>query len=96
MLIKAGVDISRLKREIRRSLPKTEAFVAHHNEELVINSTYEGNHEAGSLHYADDAYDIKRPIEVQISNMSLLRDSLGPDYDVVWKVDHIHIEHDPK
>ena len=96
MLIKAGVDISRLKREIRRSLVKTDAFVDHHNEELTITSTYEGNHGVGSLHYADEAYDIRRPLGVQLSNMSLLRDSLGSDYDVVLNINHIHIEYDPK
>lgn len=96
MLIKAGVDIGRLKREIRRSLGPVNKFIESYNEELVITSTYEGNHGANSLHYADEAYDIRRPLTVQNGSLNGLRKLLGNDYDVVWKINHIHIEHDPK
>lgn len=59
MLIKAGVDISRLRPEIRKKLTEIERIVdAVGREELVITSTYESNHSAGSLHYADLAVDI--------------------------------------
>ena len=47
MLIKAGVNISRLKREIRRALPRIEDVYESYGYELVITSTYEGNHGAG-------------------------------------------------
>ena len=96
MLIKAGVDISRLKREIRRSLPKVEAVLVKHRIELVLTSTYEGTHGAGSLHYDDNAYDIRNPICEKTEIVVEIREALGPDYDVIIEFDHIHIEYDPK
>lgn len=96
MLIKAGVDISRLKREIRRSLQKVEDVYNQHVEELIITSTYEGNHGAGSLHYADDAYDARLPDDNRREIKQEIKEDLGKDYDVVFESDHIHIEFDPK
>jgi len=96
MLIKAGVDISRLNREIRRSLKAVNSFVNKRNEELVITSTYEGNHGIESLHYGHDAYDFRRPLTVNSGSLVSLEDMLGPDFDIIWKADHIHIEYDPK
>jgi len=96
MLIKAGVDISRLKREIRRSLPRVEAVLAKHGEELILTSTYEGTHSAGSLHYDDNAYDLRDPREKKALIVTEIREALGPNYDVVAESGHIHIEYDPK
>ena len=96
MLIKAGVDISRLKPEIRKKLNEIARRVwSIAKEELIITSTYEGNHSEGSLHYADLAVDIRRMGYGQEVRYEL-RDKLGMDYDVVLKADHIHIEYDPK
>ena len=93
MLLKPGVDISRLNREIRRALGKIKRACG----EFVITSTYEGSHSPWSLHYANDAIDIRMtswngtPISTEI-----LRAELGKDYDVVQESTHIHIEYDPK
>ena len=96
MLIKAGVDISRLNREIRRSLPKVEAVYDQYIEDFIITSTFEGNHGSGSLHYADDAYDVGLPSENVKEIFNAIKEDLGASYDVVWEGDHIHIEYDPK
>ena len=96
MLIKAGVDISRLNREIRRSLPKVEAVYNQYLEEFVITSTFEGNHGAGSLHYADDAYDVGLPEENPEEIYLAIKEDLGASFDVVLERDHIHLEYDPK
>jgi len=96
MLIKAGVDISRLNREIRRSLPKVEAVYNQYLEEFVITSTFEGNHGAGSLHYADDAYDVGLPKENPEEIYLAIKEDLGASFDVVLERDHIHLEYDPK
>ena len=96
MLIKAGVDISRLRPEIRKKLNEIARRVWDiEHEELVITSTYEGNHSEGSLHYADLAVDIRREEDGQHVRDEL-RDKLGMNYDVVLESNHIHIEHDPK
>jgi len=97
MLIKAGVDISRLKRPMRTALKLTERTMRQCKiiEDLVITSTYEGNHSAGSLHYANLAVDI-RSKGWEIEDIEILKQNLGKKYDVVAEGSHIHIEYDPK
>lgn len=96
MLIKAGVDISRLRPEIRKKLNEIARRVwAIEQEELTITSTYEGSHSEGSLHYANLAIDIRRHKKGS-HVISDLIGKLGKDYDVILEADHIHIEYDPK
>jgi len=96
MLIKAGVDISRLNREIRRALTICGNIGRVYMEDLVVTSTYDGNHSPGSLHYSNDAFDIRRP-KIHWDEYTLeLGHVLSEDYDVVLESDHIHIEYDPK
>jgi len=95
MLIKAGVDISRLKRVMRRTLPVVARIVdAIEREELVVTSTYEGNHGEGSLHYCDEAYDIRKHKKPDIVCREIKRE-LGPDFDVIVFSKGIHLEYDP-
>lgn len=96
MLIKVGVDISRLNREIRRGLGIVDVIFTKNNEEIIISSTYEGNHGAGSLHYGDDAFDHRLPLKFRGLTIGREKLALGADYDVVEKPDHVHIEYDPK
>jgi len=96
MLIKAGVDISRLRPEIRKKLTRIASISwAMEDEELVITSTYEGAHSEGSLHYANLAVDIRRK-DKRMFTYNEIKKYLGEDYDVVLETDHIHIEYDPK
>jgi len=96
MLIKAGVDISRLKPPIRKKLSMISILIwSIEREELVISSTYEGNHSEGSLHYADLAVDIRRNNHGRMVRDEL-KNKLGRNYDVILESDHIHIEYDPK
>lgn len=96
MLIKAGVDISRLNREIRRALRVVSDLFDYHGQEAVVTSTYEGNHGAGSLHYANDAFDVRYPEPEIVGIVGRLRVALGKNFDIVKEPDHIHIEYDPK
>ncbi len=96
MLVKAGVDISRLKRKIRKTLCVVDEIHKKHGIELVITSTYEGNHCACSYHYANDAYDIRWKPSYGKQIYEEIKKALGPDFDVVLEKDHIHIEYDPK
>jgi hypothetical protein len=96
MLIKAGVDISRLRPEIRKKLGKIESIVdAINHKEMIITSTYEGNHSASSLHYANLAVDI-RSVNRGSTVWGEIGRALGEDYDVIIYENHIHIEYDPK
>ena len=96
MLIKAGVDISRLERNTRRGLGKADVIFESYGEEMVVSSTFEGNHGAGSLHYADRAWDNRLPQGNIDAIVFELKEKLGPDFDVVRRPDHIHNEYDPK
>lgn len=96
MLIKAGVDISRLERNTRRSLKVVSDIFLECGEEAVITSTYEGNHRPDSLHYADEAYDVRQPKDSKLRIFGKIKKKLGSDFDVVLERDHYHIEHDPK
>lgn len=95
MLIKAGVDISRLLPPIRKQLNAIAWHVfAITKKELVITSTYEGSHCEGSLHYANLAIDI-RCCEHCSKLAQTLRQVLGVDYDIIIEMHHLHIEYDP-
>jgi len=96
MLIKAGVDISRLNREIRRALRTVSDIFMGFDQEVVVTSTYEGNHGAGSLHYANDAFDVRYPDQPLVGIITRLRNKLGNDFDILGREDHIHLEYDPK
>ena len=96
MLIKAGVDISRLKPEIRKILGIIDLIIwGIEKREMVITSTYEGSHCAGSLHYANLAVDVRRSFDNN-SSYEEIKERLGKDYDVILERTHIHIEYDPK
>ena len=96
MLIKAGVDISRLRPEIRKKQKLIARVVWEiEKEELVSTSTYEGTHGEGSLHYVNLAEDSRRHKKGQDVRAQLAFD-LGLKYDVVLRPNHIHIEYDPK
>lgn len=96
MLIKAGVDISRLKPKIRKKLNLIGRIIWACNEgEMVVTSTYEGTHSDGSLHYANLAVDIRKNGN-KVLSCGEIRRQLGSDYDVISEKNHIHIEYDPK
>ena len=95
MLLKAGVDISRLERNTRRSLYKVAFIFSEARELFIITSTYEGNHGEGSLHYNDQAYDVRLPNDSRLRIFAKIKEDLGPDFDVVMEKTHYHIEYDP-
>jgi len=97
MLLKPGVDISQLKPQIRKKLTLINNIFQKYRDEMVITSTYGGNHAPGSLHYAHLAIDLRLPARNNnIEPLSTdIRSALGSDYDVILETDHIHIEYDP-
>ena len=73
-----------------------EAVFKEQGEDLCITSTYEGNHGGGSLHYANQAFDLHLVQEAQEQMARILRARLGTAFDVVLEGDHFHVEYDPK
>ena len=100
MLLKLGVDISRLKRPIRRKLNAIDRHFFLNNHEAVITSTYEGTHSPSSLHYCNLAIDLRLPTGMLnhelIEFVDGLKKEIGKLFDVLLERDHIHIEYDPK
>lgn len=96
MLLKLGVSIERLNREIRRALDPVDTIYHAGGEEVVITSTFEGDHKAGSLHYSNDAFDVRMPKKNPDEVAQGMRRRLGKDFDVVLELDHIHVEYDKK
>ena len=97
MLVKLGVDISRLNREIRRTLlPVEKKSIRITGTEAIITSTYEGDHLPSSLHYRNDAYDTRRHKKYGKNLCNVLKQTLGKNFDVILARKHIHIEYDPK
>ncbi len=97
MLLKLGVDISRLSCPVRGVLAGIDQiFALMAGREAVITSTYEGDHIANSLHYANNAVDLRLPERDTTGVVLKLRAYLGKDFDVVSELTHIHIEYDPK
>jgi hypothetical protein len=96
MLLKFGVDISRLDRQIRRALNHVNIVYANDGQEVVVTSTYEGDHSPSSLHYGNDAFDIRKPKRSEKEILAELRRRLGNNYDIVAEKTHWHIEWDPK
>lgn len=94
MLIKPGVDISRVCRECRRAFNAIEAIYP----DFVVTSTYEGTHSASSLHYANRAFDVRigYPRSWAEIDPEKLAKAVGAGFDVLREATHFHIEWDPK
>lgn len=97
MLLKLGVAIDKLNPEIRRSLVAIETVYNKYGYEPVITATYDGNHKVSSLHYRNDAVDLRLPGSKVMNALCVeMRTVLGKNFDVVLESDHIHVEYDPK
>ncbi len=94
MLVKLGVDISRLKRGMRRALNVIDRLYIENGQEAVLTSTYEGSHSPSSLHYANLAIDIRLPHKGLPAMVEALKDSLGTKFDIIPESNHIHIEYE--
>jgi hypothetical protein len=66
---------------------------------IVVTSVLDGKHKDGSKHYIGEAFDIRSFIysKEQIELLTTeFKKELGKDYDVVYEIDHFHIEYDQK
>jgi len=90
--IKQGV-MGCLKPQARKGLGRVADLFATEDHDLFITSIREGTHKAGSLHYDGQAWDMQDDVKFQLLE---IREALGPGFDVVPEIDHIHCEYDPK
>jgi len=70
------------------------------DQELVITSGSDGQHMTGSLHYSDEALDLRIwDLDDPARVAAELQAKLGEDFDVVFGPSHdthIHAEYDPR
>ena len=96
---KQGVYGDKLDDSIRRVLPKILRCFKEMGQNIVlVTSTNEGNHSAGSFHYVNKAIDLGSPLDRECTYglEQLLKRELGKDYDVLYHNNHYHCEYDPK
>ena len=97
MKVKDGVQLRDLQLEIRIVLKAAEIIWAQHGQELVVTSTADGVHSAGSLHPYGYAVDFRIDYfgaVVQDLVAHKLRAALPAGYQVYREATHIHIEFD--
>lgn len=99
MTIKAGVIYKDMHEEIRAVVAKVDAVFYLFGLQAICTSARDGKHQTGSLHYEGRALDLRShhvPDHQQAALLTKLRESLGPNYDVLLEKDHYHLEYDPK
>lgn len=96
MKVKTGVDLGRLRDEMRWALFVADKTYQGYGGEAMVTSTYEGVHKEGSLHYKNRAVDLRLPASNDNSILWELKLFLGRDYDVVLEPGCVHVEFDPK
>ena len=88
--LKPGASLEGTQQVLRDGLDRLDALWKKHGMTLVVTSGMDGKHMTGSLHYKGLAADLRFPLRDEI------KATLGPNWDVVWEKDHIHVEFDPK
>ncbi len=105
ILVKDGVVFKRFKPEIYGLFSLLDRLWAEYNVVCVITAANDGKHKVGSLHYQDDALDVRSknlPTEQAKHDLhARLMHELGGDYDVLLESpgqpqEHFHIEYQPK
>lgn len=100
MIIKKGVDITRLKDTVKEELERIETccqLINGKKYQMTITSGNDGVHMENSKHYRNEAIDIRRRDMINaMKTAKIIKYVLGNNYDVILESDHIHIEYDPK
>ena len=98
LMLKPDVRIMGLRPEIILAIVIAERAYAEIGCELMLTSGIEGQHSAGSLHYAGCAVDLRTqnvPVGKLQPLVERIRAALGPDFDVVLESNHLHVELQP-
>jgi len=99
--IKGGVKIDLLRPQALLALAVAEQVYREEYEvDCVLTSGNDGRHKVGSKHYQGNAVDIRvwnlpNGADDGHQAAALIAKSLGDNYDVIFELDHIHIEYDP-
>lgn len=95
-----SVNIKDLRPVFAKFLPEIEKEIKRvlgSQYEMTITSGKDGAHMADSKHYRGLAVDIRTRDMMKVSNVvAALKSHFFMQLDIVFEVDHIHIEYDPK
>ena len=103
--VKTTADITNLNDEIKSTFDEIKSAWENNTNNLtpVITSGNDSTHSEGSLHFSDDAIDLRANNLTDTEAEEIVNEleaALGDDYDVIYENtnsanDHIHIEYDP-
>lgn len=99
--IKPGVTILGLVPQMTIAIMAADAIFERYGVDCVITSGNDGKHSAKSKHYAGMAVDLRinnlpNPEADGKAIAAELNEALGVDFDVIFEVDHIHCEFEPR
>ena len=101
--LKETVSLIGLQPETGIGIAVAEGVYSAHGVPLVLTSVTDGKHRAvDTLHPKGYAFDCRLPSKysthgtINTDVFRSLQIELGPEWDVVLEVDHIHVEYDPK
>jgi hypothetical protein len=97
--LKPGVRLTGIRPEILFAVMAAERAYNRAGHELVVTSCVDSKHGRGSLHYSGAAVDLRTrdvPSDAMQGIVTEIRESLGPDFDVILESDHLHAEYHPK
>lgn len=97
MKFKEGVSGFGLQIEMRKALMYCDTLWKKFGQELVITSTVDGSHSAGSLHYYGYAFDCRINYFTEDQKKEIYErmiEELPGEYDVILHSTHIHVEYD--
>jgi len=89
---KSGVS-GDLNPPAQKGLGKVASLYASRGKDLFITCVRDGNHMNGSFHYIGLAFDVRKAASIPVG---VIKETLGPDFDVIEHSTHVHIEYDPK
>jgi hypothetical protein len=99
MTLKSDARVHGIRPEIVLAAMVVHAIYQANGLDVVITSGIEGKHSFGSFHYAGAAMDFRTnhvPAEKLPGLVQKITAALGPDFDVLREVDHLHVEFQPK
>ena len=103
MIVKESANIDKLSDDVRKIFPLIEEVCSIYGIDFVITSGNDGKHMKGSKHYDDEAIDIRSrdladndKYEFLYSLDGRIDDEYPAEFDILFEVNHYHLEYDPK
>ena len=99
LCFKKGVNICNITPHLVLAMIVVDQVFDELGSQLMITSVDDGVHGKKTLHGKGRAFDCRiwyLDTKQQLQACQIIRQRLGPHFDVVLEPDHIHIEYDPK